>query len=125
MTEKRFNLVGSYLYDDDECVSHFDDLKHREEIVNLLNELSDENEQLKHDATVLISSNSDYRKENEQLKAQLYYRGDSVCSICEYQKLLKSDIDGYYTAKCKKGHEECSKIDLNYCEDFELVGDYK
>ena len=31
-------------------------------------ELEKENEQLKHDATVLIQANQDYRKENEQLK---------------------------------------------------------
>ena len=34
----------------------------------LYKKLSDENEQLKHDATVLIQANQDYRKENEQLK---------------------------------------------------------
>ena len=36
-------------------------------VVDLLNE----NEQLQHDATILIQSNQDYRKENEQLKQQL------------------------------------------------------
>ena len=34
-------------------------------------ELEKENEQLRHDATILIQSNQDYRKENEQLKKQL------------------------------------------------------
>ena len=34
-------------------------------------ELEKENEQLRHDATILIQSNQDYRKENEQLKEQL------------------------------------------------------
>ena len=38
---------------------------------NLMNELHEENEQLKHDATVLICSNQEYRKENEQLKSEL------------------------------------------------------
>lgn len=33
-----------------------------------LNELVEENEQLRHDATVLIQANTDYRKENAQLK---------------------------------------------------------
>ena len=33
--------------------------------------LKQENEQLRHDATILIQSNQDYRKENEQLKEQL------------------------------------------------------
>ena len=41
------------------------------ELCILLNELHEENEQLRHDATILIQSNQDYRKENEQLKKQL------------------------------------------------------
>ena len=44
---KRFNLVGSYLYEGNNVVSHFDDPSHRNEIVDLLNELAEENEQLK------------------------------------------------------------------------------
>lgn len=48
MTEnKRFNLVGSYLYNGDECISHFDDPKHRDEIVELLNDFYNENEHLR------------------------------------------------------------------------------
>ena len=35
-----------------------------------IKELSDENEQLRHDSTILIQSNQDYRKENEQLKKE-------------------------------------------------------
>ena len=38
------------------------------QVVDLLNELHEEKEQLQHDATILIQSNQDYRKENEQLK---------------------------------------------------------
>lgn len=33
--------------------------------------LEKENEQLRHDATILIQSNQDYRKKNEELKKQL------------------------------------------------------
>ena len=68
---KRFNRVGGYVYDGDKCISHFEDVSHRDDIVKLLNELHEENEQLRHDATILIQSNQDYRKENEQLKKQL------------------------------------------------------
>ena len=68
MTAKRFNRVGGYVYDGDKCISHFEDVSHRDDIVKLLNELHEENEQLRHDATILIQSNQDYRKENEQLK---------------------------------------------------------
>ena len=71
MTAKRFNRVGGYVYDGDKCISHFEDVSHRDDIVKLLNELHEENEQLRHDATILIQSNQDYRKENEQLKEQL------------------------------------------------------
>lgn len=38
------------------------------DVVSLLNQLNDENEQLKKDCTVLIYHNQEYRKENEQLK---------------------------------------------------------
>lgn len=42
-----------------------------EEVVKLLNELYEENEQLKHDATVLIQANQDYRRENDKIKSLL------------------------------------------------------
>ena len=47
MTEKRFNRVGGYVYDKDKCISHFEDVKHRDEIIDLLNELHEENMILK------------------------------------------------------------------------------
>ena len=58
--------------------------------------------------------------ENKQLKAQLEKGGD-VCSICKYEYLVASTE--YYIAQCKKGHDECSKGDVDYCKDFELKGD--
>ena len=39
--------------------------------VKKVQKLAKENEQLRHDATILIQSNQDYRKENQQLKEQL------------------------------------------------------
>lgn len=45
MTEKRFNLVGSYLYDGETVISHFNDPLHRDEIVDLLNQ---QHEQIQH-----------------------------------------------------------------------------
>lgn len=61
-------------------------------------------------------------EENQQLKAQLLYDGeDGVCNICKHQYLVETGK--YYIAKCRKGHEECSKEDIKYCEDFELKGD--
>ena len=47
MTAKRFNRVGGYVYDGDKCISHFEDVTHRDDIVTLLNELHEENIMLK------------------------------------------------------------------------------
>ena len=47
MTAKRFNRVGGYVYDGEKCISHFEDVKHRDDIVNLLNELAEENKALR------------------------------------------------------------------------------
>ena len=53
----------------------------------LLNELAEENEQLKHDATVLICSNQEYRKENNQLKEEIKDLNDILARYEE--KVLK------------------------------------
>ena len=47
MSDKRFNRVGGYVYDGEKCISHFEDVKHRDDIVNLLNELAEENKALR------------------------------------------------------------------------------
>lgn len=97
MTEnKRFYRVGGYVYDRDKFISHY-----RDEIVTLLNEL---------------------HEENKQLKAQLYCDDEEgVCNICKHHYLEKGETyEKYYISKCKKGHEKCSKMDLKYCDDFEL-----
>ena len=61
-------------------------------------------------------------EENKTLKAQLYCEG-SVCTICKHQQLTPYiGMRGYYTAKCEKGHKECSKEDLKHCKDFKLEG---
>jgi hypothetical protein len=49
MSDKRFNRVGGYVYDGEKCISHFEDVKHRDDIVKLLNELHEENKELKKD----------------------------------------------------------------------------
>lgn len=71
MTEKRFEYTAyddgtESIYDKKEKKYYYD--MQLSNIEELLNDLSDENEQLKHDATVLIQANQDYRRENEQLK---------------------------------------------------------
>ena len=127
MTAKRFrvNELVKYNYSDigeyiDE--NHTDKPLRNDEVVELLNELHEENERLQKNPTVLILANQNYRKENEQLKAQLYCDDEEgVCNICKHHYLEKGKTyEKYYISKCKKGHEECSKMDLKYCDDFEL-----
>lgn len=59
------------------------------------------------------------KEENKQLRQQLLYEGDNVCSICKHEYLVPTG--DYFIAKCKKEHKECSKKDIKYCEDFELI----
>ena len=83
MTEKRFNchvkfsampngiMVLDYeRHGDEQTVIEDISREKAHRVMDRLNELNDENEQLKHDATVLICSNQEYRKENEQLKKE-------------------------------------------------------
>lgn len=59
---KRFTMnEDGYIWDNKEPIS-------QETVLDKLNELHEEKEQLQHDATILIQSNQDYRRENEQLK---------------------------------------------------------
>lgn len=65
----------------------------------------------------------DLLEENEQLKAQLYCNSDDgICPICENHYLVKGKTyEKYYISKCRKGHDECSKESLRYCEDFKVL----
>lgn len=60
--------------------------------------------------------------ENRWLKAQLYCPFDSICARCQHEHLVHTG-DKFYISKCRKGHEECSKGDVKYCNDFKLKGD--
>lgn len=97
------NEIGRIIVTDVETgnVYHHDNLSNFLGLIRLLNELNDE---------------------NKTLKAQLYCEG-SVCTICKHQQLTPDKcMQGYYTAKCEKGHKECSKGDLKHCKDFKLEG---
>ena len=79
----------------------------------------------------------------KELTTQLQTEEESVCIKCKHHYLTKKDplhdaisngetvpfssplinIEPYYISKCKKGHVECSKEDIRYCEDFKLSGD--
>lgn len=50
---------------------HEENVKLRARNKYLATKIQKENEQLKHDATVLIQANQDYRRENEQLKTTI------------------------------------------------------
>lgn len=97
MTEKRFNLV--------KCKEHRwgieDNTLEKEDklfficregqfetngLVLLLNQLNDDNEQLKKDATILIYANRDYRQQNQNLQKQLDYIQNSITNAIKHQK---------------------------------------
>lgn len=145
MTKKRFTIKQQDDYfgvvdnntDDKSCVVNGIRTEIEAEwLCDSMNKLNDENEQLKFDMKdcakrwkrlfnkyiKLQKENKELKKENEQLKAQLYCDSDEgVCIICKYHYLEKGKTyEKYYISKCKKGHEQCSKMDLKYCEDFEL-----
>jgi len=84
MTEKQFKNVEEEL--DWGTVQYFTYNGKKindNDLENLVNHLLNENEQLKHDATVLIQANQDYRRENEQLKS----------TIKEVTELLSNEVD--------------------------------
>ena len=96
-------------------VDYKDNLKNYdgEEIVDLLNQLADENKQLKQEVENLKDVNaqccndySHYRRENEQLKQELkVYRKIASCSNChyhDYDTLFGGD-DEYEI--CEKGND--------------------
>ena len=89
--------------------------------VDLLNELADENEQLKDALNQRTDQCDKYYKENEQLKQYIYDNLDEdICDVCSYQYLEKSQMDKYYVAKCKKGYDNCSKGTVIHCKDFKF-----
>ena len=129
MSEKRFTDIGcsetghigvtDYGIDKEFTSDEFEDF---------LNELNEENDVLKQQLQTRYVVNKQYeeiqrlKKDNKELKAQLYCEG-SVCTICKHQQLTPDKVmQGYYTAKCGKGHKECSKEDLKHCKDFKLEG---
>ena len=72
MTEKRFTftqdtLAKADVFDGNEFVCCTLSVW-VEQLVDLLNELAEENQQLINDCSILVQSNQEYRKENEQLK---------------------------------------------------------
>ena len=79
MTVKRFELCEINCFD--YGVEVFNEIMDngvplsQKQVCELLNGLHETNKQLQHDATILIQSNQDYRKENEELKQRI----DNIC----------------------------------------------
>ena len=103
MTMKRFNRVGGYVYDGDKCISHFEDVSHRDDIVKLLNELHEENRSLKFQLDECqnhkLFSRRELEKENEKLK---FENNELKCALAldEVEYIIadgkKIDIPPYY-----------------------------
>lgn len=112
MTEKRFTLVKCYnqnwglvdksLEDLDQLVLIHTNKSSVLYLVNELNHLVDKNEQLRHDATVLIQANIDYRKENEELKKDVEYwkqvasQYSNELNVFEHNKRYKTECKDIY-----------------------------
>ena len=141
MTEKRFRPVSCVTdwYIEDKKTSSFAVLTPHQ-ASDLLNELHEENMMLKEyniklmkqallfdvqtipNTMEIMEANTQLEEENEKLKAQLYCDDEEgVCNICKYHYLVKDDETelGYYNSRCQKGHYECARVSLKYCEDFE------
>ena len=109
MTEKRFNVFdvdGTIFLEDHQKGSyHIGQIGNVD--VNCLNDIADRLNEL--------------HEENQRLKAQLTADIDGVCSLCNHHYLVKDEVmQGFYTSKCEKGHEKCSKEAVKYCDDFDL-----
>ena len=104
MTEKRFTIV------DEQFISYYGGTGHKisneecgfwlwhsktesQKVCDKLNSILDENEQLKKDCTVLIYHNQEYRKENEQLKADKQSLIDFIRK--EFPKSYKHILEGF------------------------------
>ena len=129
MTEKRFTYEY-YEYDGnlfDNKMNTFYLIEDSEENIEVfcdrLNWLVEENEQLKKDIYFFKGYREDVEEltvENEQLKQYIYDNLDEdICDVCIHQ-YLKKQQDGFYVAKCKKRHSNCSKGTVSYCEDFKF-----
>lgn len=103
MIEKQYEHILDGRY---EAIKDKHTMKNLEDLESVAEELNRLSQRIK-----------ELESENKQLKAQLE-KGEDVCSICKYEYLVASSE--YYNAKCKKGHDECLKGDVDYCKDFEL-----
>lgn len=146
MTEKRFKLIyNEYQTSNGKTIKaepYFIDTKEEyvdevyftikgsptmsdEQVVDLLNEQEETIERLKTIREEQIEVILKQKEKIKELTTQLQTEEESVCTKCKHQYLIKHPLESskYYISKCIKEHNECSKEDIRYCEDFELTGD--
>ena len=99
MTAKRFNFVGGYLYDGDEPVGHVEDIRFREDFLDLLNNL---NEKARERSKAL----SKLQKENEQLKKDNF---KAFALLGDIRALLRTNSYDTVIEKINKFEKEVLK----------------
>ena len=89
-----------------------DKLNEQEELINRLKQIREEQ----------IETILKQKRKIKELTAQLKTDDeDDICIKCKHHYLINyPESSKYYISKCKKEHEECSKEDIRFCEDFEL-----
>lgn len=102
MSEKRFRTNDLVKFDYSEIgeyvdENHTDRPLRNDEVCKLLNELHEENQQLKNDCGILVQSNQEYRKENKQLRHEI-----------EIEEKWQLEKDKYYV-KIKEENEKLKK----------------
>ena len=104
MTEKRFTIkpqndlfgvVDNYSADKVCVINGIRTEIEAEWLCKDMNALNDENEQLKKDATILIYSNQEYRKENQKLKHELLCKRYIDDETHEWDILHLNEEDGW------------------------------
>ena len=97
MSEKRFKVdygVGVLDTKTNEIVC---DTVNAKEVVDLLNELNEENQRLKNDCSILVQSNQEYRKENEQLQKETvflaYWKRKAMILLMQVRRLTPRMTD--------------------------------
>lgn len=53
---KRFNFVGGYLYDGNKPIGHVEDIKFRQDFEDIVNNLHNENEHIKHTIQTMLKN---------------------------------------------------------------------
>lgn len=115
MSEKRFRVNDFVKYDYSEIgeyvdENHTDRPLRNDEVCKLLNELHEENQQLKNDCGILVQSNQEYRKENERLRKEnffLDYWKKQAMTLLMQVRRLTSRMTDQEVKEFSKELEEC------------------